>query len=115
MKLSNESFDLNKSSKKELLEHLISVISNKEFLLKNNLNNEIPFYICPFLPEFTLEIYEIINFLEKQLYKLEIDISWNSQRFSFWCKGGGGATGGMWAGVRCLNSVAVACCWRHGW
>jgi len=74
MKLSNESFDLNKSSKKELLEHLISVISNKEFLLKNNLNNEIPFYICPFLPEFTLEIYEIINFLEKQLYKLEIDI-----------------------------------------
>ena len=74
MKYTNDSFDLNKASKNELLEHLISVISNKDFLYKRNPNNEIPFYICPFLPEFTLEMYEVINFLEKQLNKSEIDV-----------------------------------------
>ena len=66
MNLTNDSFDLRKSDKNELLEHLIQIISNKEFLNMNNPNHEIPFYICPFLPEFTLEVYEVINFLKKQ-------------------------------------------------
>ncbi len=74
MNLTNESFDLKKSHPKELLEHLISIVSNKEFLNKNNPNNEVPFYICPFLPEFTLEIYEVINFFQKQLKKSEIKV-----------------------------------------
>ena len=74
MNLTNESFDLNKSSKTELHEHLIFIISKKDFLYKSNLNNEIPFYICPFLPEFTLEIYEVINFLNIQLNKREIEV-----------------------------------------
>ena len=57
MNLTNESFDLKKSHPKELLEHLILIVSNKEFLNKNNPNNEVPFYICPFLliNLFTLE------------------------------------------------------------
>ena len=74
MNLTNESFDLKKSHPKELLEHLISIVSNKEFLNKNNPNNEVPFYICPFLPEFTLEVYDVINFLKKQLNKKEIKV-----------------------------------------
>ena len=74
MNLTNESFDLNKSHPKELLEHLISIVSNKEFLNTNNPNNEIPFYICPFLPECTLEVYDMINFLKKQLNKKEIKV-----------------------------------------
>ena len=72
MNLTNESFDLNKSNTNELLEHLISIVSNKEFLNNNNPNNEIPFYICPFLPQFTLEVYEVIHFLKKQLNRKEI-------------------------------------------
>ena len=71
MKLTNESFDLRKTNTNELLEHLISIVSKKDFLSKNP-NNEIPFYICPFLPEFTLEVYDVINFLKKQLNKKEI-------------------------------------------
>ena len=74
MNLTNESFDLNKSNASELLEHLISIVSNKEFLNNKNPNNEIPFYICPFLPQFTLEVYEVINFLEKQLNRREIKV-----------------------------------------
>ena len=74
MNLTNESFDLNKSNTNELLEHLISIVSKREFLNNNNPNNEIPFYICPFLPQFTLEAYEVINFLKKQLNKKEIKV-----------------------------------------
>ena len=74
MNLTNDSFDLGKSDKNELLEHLIKIISNKEFLNMNNPSHEIPFYICPFLPEFTLEVYEVINFLKKQLNKKEIEV-----------------------------------------
>ena len=74
MNLTNESFDLNKSNTNELLEHLISIVSKREFLNNNNPNNEIPFYICPFLPQFTLEVYEVINFLKKQLNKKEIKV-----------------------------------------
>ena len=44
MNLTNESFDLNKSNTNELLEHLISIVSKREFLNNNNPNNEIPFY-----------------------------------------------------------------------
>ena len=74
MNLTNESFDLRKSNPNELLEHLISIVSNKEFLKNNNPNNEIPFYICPFLPQFTLEVYEVVDFLKKQLNKKEIKV-----------------------------------------
>ena len=74
MNLTNESFDLSKSNTNELLKHLISIVSNKEFLNNNNPNNDIPFYICPFLPEFTLEVYDVINFLKKQLNKKEIKV-----------------------------------------
>ena len=74
MNLTNESFDLRKSNTNELLDHLISIVSRKDFLNKEHTNNEIPFYICPFLPEFTLEIYEVINFFQKQLKKSEIKV-----------------------------------------
>ena len=74
MKLTNESFDMEEADCKELLEHLISKITKKSFLNELNPNNEIPFYICPFLPEYTLEVYEVIKFLKKQLEMQEIDV-----------------------------------------
>ncbi len=74
MNLTNDSFDLRKSNTNELLEHLLTIVSKKNFLTKSNPNNEIPFYICPFLPEFTLEVYEVIKFLKKQLNKREIEV-----------------------------------------
>ena len=74
MNLTNESFDLRKSNANELLEHLTSIVSKKEFINKKSPNNEIPFYICPFLPEFTLEVYEVISYLKKQLNKKEIEV-----------------------------------------
>ncbi len=74
MNLTNESFDLRKSNANELLEHLTSIVSKKEFINKKSPNNEIPFYICPFLPQFTLEVYEVINFLKKQLSMKEIKV-----------------------------------------
>lgn len=74
MNLTNDSFDLRKSNPNELLEHLIYIISKKDFLNNKNPNREIPFYICPFMPESTLEVYEVINFLKKQLDKREIEV-----------------------------------------
>ena len=74
MNLTNDSFDSRKSKTNELLEHLINIISKDDFLNKKNPNREIPFYICPFLPEFTLEVYDVINFLKKQLNKKEIKV-----------------------------------------
>ena len=74
MKLTNDSFDLRKSSKNALLEHLIFIVSETNFLHKSNQNNEIPFYICPFLPEFTSEVYKVIDYLKKQLHKREIEV-----------------------------------------
>tara|TARA_Y100001968_G_C19388376_1_gene734150 strand:+ start:954 stop:1583 length:630 start_codon:yes stop_codon:yes gene_type:complete len=74
MKLTNESFDLQKSNTNELLDHLYSIVSKESFLHKQNPNNEIPFYICPFLPEYTLEVYEVINYLKKQLNKKEVAV-----------------------------------------
>ena len=74
MNLTNDSFDSRKSKTNELLEHLINIISKDDFLNKKNPNREIPFYICPFMPASTLEVYDVINYLKKQLDKREIEV-----------------------------------------
>ena len=74
MNLTNDSFDSRKSKPNELLEHLINIISKDDFLNKKNPNREIPFYICPFMPASTLEVYDVINYLKKQLDKREIEV-----------------------------------------
>ena len=80
------SASLSGSNESDLFEHLNKVISSKWFLDKQGLNNEIPFFICPFKPEYQVQmdrlITQLINKLENSgvkvlkadLFKLSIEI-----------------------------------------
>jgi Domain of unknown function (DUF1788) len=64
---------------KQLLDHLIEVISSDKFLNKRGLGNEVPFFICPFQPEDLVEMGKIRAQLIKALNTknvsvLEIDL-----------------------------------------
>jgi Domain of unknown function (DUF1788) len=64
---------------KQLLDHLIEVISSEKFLNKRGLGNEVPFFICPFQPEDLVEMGKIRAHLIKALHTknvrvLEIDL-----------------------------------------
>ncbi len=43
-------------SVKERFEHLLALISSERFLKMQGLGNEVPFFICPFKPEETVEM-----------------------------------------------------------
>ncbi len=51
----------------EIYDHLLKTISSQRFLKMQGLGNEIPFFICPFKPEKTEEMYSIIRQLTNQL------------------------------------------------
>lgn len=55
-------------------EHLLAVISSKRFLRKEGLGNEVPFFICPFPPEDTVEMGEIGNQLLNRLGNMGIRV-----------------------------------------
>lgn len=67
-------------------QHLFAVISGQRFLNRQGLGNEIPFFICPFRPEESVEMErlqrQLVNRLEKEgirileinLYDLSIEI-----------------------------------------
>jgi len=67
-------------------QHLFSVISSKRFLSKQGLGNEVPFFICPFKPEESVEMGRLqrllvnrleqagIRILQINLYDLSIEI-----------------------------------------
>ncbi len=67
-------------------QHLFAVISGRRFLNKQGLGNEVPFFICPFKPEESVEMERIqrqlvnclehagIRILEINLYDLSIEI-----------------------------------------
>ncbi|MFZ4628906.1 MAG: DUF1788 domain-containing protein [Blastocatellia bacterium] len=67
-------------------QHLFTVISGQRFLNKQGLGNEIPFFICPFKPEETVEVERLrrqlvnrleqsgVRILEINLYDLSIEI-----------------------------------------
>ncbi len=67
-------------------QHLFSVISSKRFLNKQGLGNEVPFFICPFKPEESVEMGRLqrllvnrleqagIRILQINLYDLSIEI-----------------------------------------
>jgi len=67
-------------------QHLFAVISGRRFLDKQGLGNEVPFFICPFKPEESVEMERLqrqlinrleqagIRILEINLYDLSIDI-----------------------------------------
>ena len=70
----------------ERLQHLFSVISGQRFLQMQGLNNEVPFFICQFKPEESVEMErlqrQLINRLEQagvgvldiNLYDLSIEL-----------------------------------------
>ncbi len=67
-------------------QHLLAVISGQRFLNKQGLGNEVPFFICPFKPEESVEMerlqHQLVNRLEQvgvrileiNLYDLSIKI-----------------------------------------
>jgi hypothetical protein len=73
-------------SRRERAEHLFKVIGSERFLNKTGLNNEVPFFICPFLPEDGLVMNEDrqdlitrlehagVRVLDLSLYDLALDI-----------------------------------------
>ena len=59
---------------KERFDHLLKVISSDRFLKMQGLNNEIPFFICPFHPKDFDEMSRLGNQLVKQLGNLGIQV-----------------------------------------
>lgn len=67
-------------------QHLFSVISGQRFLKKQGLGNEVPFFICPFKPDESVEMERLrrqlvnrlehagVRILEINLYDLSIEI-----------------------------------------
>ncbi len=49
------------------LQHLVAVISGQRFLNKQGLGNEVPFFICPFKPEESVEMERLQHRLVKRL------------------------------------------------
>ena len=71
---------------KDKFQHLLKVISSQQFLNKQGLGNEVPFFICPFKPEESVKMerlqHQLVNRLEHagvqildiNLYDLSIEI-----------------------------------------
>lgn len=78
--------DIDKKPMQERFQHLFTVISGQRFLKKQGLGNEVPFFICPFKPEESVEMerlqHQLVNRLEQagirvleiNLYDLSIEI-----------------------------------------
>jgi len=63
----------------EKFEHLLGLISSKNFLEKKGLGNEVPFFICPYPPQDSLEMdrarHQLTNRLEhKGIHVLNINL-----------------------------------------
>nr|WP_292255469.1 DUF1788 domain-containing protein [Marinospirillum sp.] len=78
--------DLAKMPMQDRFQHLFTVISGQRFLNKQGLGNEVPFFICPYKPEESVEMVRIqrqlinrleqdgIRILEINLYDLSLEI-----------------------------------------
>lgn len=78
--------DMAKMPMQDRFQHLFAVISGQRFLNKQGLGNEIPFFICPYKPEESVEMQRLqrqlinrleladIRILEINLYDLSIEI-----------------------------------------
>ncbi len=78
--------DIDKMPMQERFQHLFAVISGARFLKKQGLGNEVPFFICPFKPEDSVEMERLqrqlvnrleqsgVRVLEINLYDLSIEI-----------------------------------------
>ncbi|WP_299733352.1 DUF1788 domain-containing protein [uncultured Endozoicomonas sp.] len=61
-------------SDRDLLDHLVAVISSDRFLKMQGLGNEVPFFICPFDPRKANNIEKIRKNLSSQLLSNGVDI-----------------------------------------
>lgn len=78
--------DISKMPMQVRFQHLFVVMSGQRFLKKQGLGNEVPFFICPFRPEETVEMERLqrqlvnrleqagVRILEINLYDLSIEI-----------------------------------------
>ena len=78
--------DIAGMSMQDRFQHLFAVISSQRFLKKQGLGNEVPFFICPFKPEESVEMerlrHQLVNRLEQaglrileiNLYDLSVEI-----------------------------------------
>ena len=78
--------DIARMSMHNTYQHLLAVISGEHFLNRQGLGNEVPFFICPFKPEESVEMERLrrqlvnrleqagVRILEINLYDLSIEI-----------------------------------------
>ena len=78
--------DIARMPMQDRYQHLFAVISSQRFLNKQGLGNEVPFFICPYKPEESVEMERLqrqlinrleqagIRILEINLYDLSIEI-----------------------------------------
>ncbi|CZJ15823.1 DUF1788 domain-containing protein [Legionella pneumophila] len=66
--------DITRMSMQDRFQHLLSVLSSQRFLNKQGLGNEVPFFICPFNPEESVEIERLQRQLVKRLEQLGVRI-----------------------------------------
>ena len=61
-------------SRKDRLEHLRRVVTSEQFLTKQGLGNEVPFFICPFPPDEGLTMDEDRRGLVRQLQNVGVKV-----------------------------------------
>ena len=66
--------DLEKSTLQDRFQHLLSLIKSERFLKKQGLGNEIPFFICPYLPTEAVEINRMIKQLINKLEQSGVQV-----------------------------------------
>ena len=78
--------DIGNKPIQDRFQHLLSVISGQRFLQKQGLGNEVPFFICPYKPEESIQMDRLqrqlvnqlsqtgVRVLEINLYDLSIEI-----------------------------------------
>jgi len=73
------STDFSTLSISEKFEHLLAITSSERFLTKQGLGNEVPFFICPYLPADALEMEKrqknlIDSLSQKGIHVLEVNL-----------------------------------------
>ncbi|QFY91189.2 DUF1788 domain-containing protein [Magnetovirga frankeli] len=67
-------FDQTRMPMQDRFQHLFAVISGQRFLNKQGLGNEVPFFICPFRPEESVEMERLQRQLINRLEQLGVRV-----------------------------------------
>ena len=70
---------LKTKSTSAIFNHLLTVISGERFLRKEGLGNEIPFFICPYAPENSVEMEQsreklVVQLNQRRVRVLEVNL-----------------------------------------